>query len=99
MSQAIFKTTDLNPVGRFIINVFHTLCLINVEHGIGEDNQFTSINNFTIINFVIKILGPLHERTLVCVILGIQVRDLEEFLPCVPTYSYYGENIASVKFH
>ncbi|XP_020893077.1 UDP-N-acetylglucosamine--dolichyl-phosphate N-acetylglucosaminephosphotransferase [Exaiptasia diaphana] len=73
MSHAVFKTSDLNPLGRFIINVFHTLRLIEVQYDIGEDSQFTRINNFTIINFVIKVLGPLHERTLVCIILGIQI--------------------------
>lgn len=73
MSEAVYKTSDLNPLGRFVINVFQTLQLIEVKHNTGEDKKFTTFSNFTLINFVIKILGPLHEKTLVCIILGMQV--------------------------
>lgn len=73
MSYAVFKTSDLRPLGKFILSVFSLLRLVQVETGVGEDKKSTRVNNFTLINFVIKILGPLHERTLTTIMLLIQV--------------------------
>ncbi|EDO32000.1 predicted protein [Nematostella vectensis] len=71
--SAPFKTQDLNPIGRLVITVFGLLRLIHVEHGIGEDKKYTRVSNFTIINLLIKLLGPTHEKMLVYIILGIQL--------------------------
>ena len=73
MSYAIFKMSDLHPLGKLILSVFSLLRLVQVETGVGEDKKFARVNNFTLINFVIKLLGPVHERTLTTIMLLIQV--------------------------
>lgn len=73
MSYAIFKMSDLHPLGKLILSVFSLLRLVQVETGVGEDKKSTRVNNFTLINFVIKLLGPVHERTLTTIMLLIQV--------------------------
>ena len=73
MSHSVFKKSDIRPLGKLILSVFSLLRLVQVEDGVGEDKKSTRVNNFTLINFVIKMLGPLHERTLTTIMLGIQV--------------------------
>ena len=73
MSYTTFKTSDLHPLGKLFLSVFSLLKLVHVEVGVGEDKESTRVNNLTLLNFVLKILGPLHERTLTLIILGIQV--------------------------
>lgn len=73
MSYAIFKMSDLHPLGKLILSVFSLLRLVEVETGVGEDKKSTRVNNFTLINFVIKLLGPVYERTLTTIMLLIQV--------------------------
>jgi len=73
MSYTTFKTSDLRPLGKLFLSVFSLLKLVHVETGVGEDKESTRVNNLTLLNFVLKTLGPLHERTLTLIILGIQV--------------------------
>jgi len=73
MSYTTFKTSDLRPLGKLFLSLFSHLKLVHVEMGVGEDKESTRVNNLTLLNFVLKILGPLHERTLTLIILGIQV--------------------------
>ena len=73
MSYAVFKMSDLRPLGKLILSVFSLLRLVQVETSVGEDKKSTRVNNFTLINFVIKMLGPLHERTLTVIMLLVQV--------------------------
>ena len=74
MSYSVFKMSDLHPLGKLILSVFNLLRLVKVEDGVGEDKKSTRVNNFTLLNFIIKVLGPLHERTLTTMIIGIQVQ-------------------------
>lgn len=78
MSYTVFKTSDLHPLGKLILSVFSLLRLVQVETGKGEDKKSTRVNNFTLINFVIKMLGPLHERTLTSIMLAIQVSEFND---------------------
>ncbi|CAH3175038.1 unnamed protein product [Porites lobata] len=73
MSHSVFKKSDIRPLGKLILSVFSLLRLVQVEDGVGEDKKSVRVNNFTLINFVIKMLGPLHERTLTTIMLGIQI--------------------------
>lgn len=73
MSYTVFKTSDLRPLGKLILSVFSLLKLVHVETGVGEDKKSTRVNNLTLLNFLLRLLGPLHERTLTTIILGIQV--------------------------
>ena len=51
-----------------------------MHRGTDKDGEYTECNNMTLINLVIKILGPTHERTLTSLLLLLQVRStaLEE---------------------
>ena len=73
MSYTTFKTSDLRPLGKLFLSIFSLLKLVHMEAGVGEDKESTRVNNLTLLNFVLKTLGPLHERTLTLIILGIQV--------------------------
>lgn len=73
MSYTHFKTTDLNIIGRLFVWLFSTFGLIKLETGVGEDGQYTQSNNFTLINFVLRVVGPTHEQTLVIYMLVIQI--------------------------
>lgn len=41
-----------------------------------EDGEYSECNNMTLINFVIKLIGPIHERNLTLLLLLIQVRQM-----------------------
>lgn len=69
----MFKTNHLKPLGKLCILIFKTFSLIDVKDGQGENGEYTEINNLTLINLVLKVLGPLHERTVVIILLSIQV--------------------------
>ncbi|XP_072049660.1 UDP-N-acetylglucosamine--dolichyl-phosphate N-acetylglucosaminephosphotransferase-like [Amphiura filiformis] len=72
MSYTQFKSKDLNIIGRLFVWLFSTLRLIEIKTGVGEDGQYTQSNNFTLINFVLRLVGPTHEQTLVIYMLIIQ---------------------------
>ena len=80
MSSTVFKMSDLHPLGKLILSVFSFLRLVQIETGVGEDKKMARVNNFTLINFVIKILGPIHERTLTSIMLLIQVSWKKHFV-------------------
>ncbi|KAK7497087.1 hypothetical protein BaRGS_00011617 [Batillaria attramentaria] len=72
MSYSKFKTDDLKPLGKLCLFVFRLFRLVDVKESTGEDGNYTEVNNFTLNNFLLKLFGPLHERTLVIIILSIQ---------------------------
>ncbi|XP_076457758.1 UDP-N-acetylglucosamine--dolichyl-phosphate N-acetylglucosaminephosphotransferase-like [Babylonia areolata] len=73
MSRFTFKPSQLSPLGKLCVSIFRLLRLIDIRENVGEDGRFTEANNFTLNNFLLKLCGPLHERTLVIVLLSIQV--------------------------
>ncbi|XP_005096228.1 UDP-N-acetylglucosamine--dolichyl-phosphate N-acetylglucosaminephosphotransferase isoform X1 [Aplysia californica] len=73
MSLSVFKTGSLPPLGRLFLRLFSMLGLVSVQTGVGQDGAFTQVNNMTLNNLLLKMLGPLHERTLVILQLLIQV--------------------------
>lgn len=50
------------------------LQLVSVRQSESEDGAFTECNNMTLINLLLKVLGPMHERTLTLLLLLLQVR-------------------------
>ena len=70
-STVPFKNADLKPIGKLIINVCSKLKLVKVTQG--KDNSM-EVTNFTILCLLLRILGPVREKTLVIVLLLIQVR-------------------------
>lgn len=73
ISTSTFKESDLGFLGRLCITVLSRCKVLNVRRNVGEDGASMEINNMTLINFVILMLGPLHERTVTSILLLIQV--------------------------
>ncbi|XP_052784266.1 UDP-N-acetylglucosamine--dolichyl-phosphate N-acetylglucosaminephosphotransferase-like isoform X2 [Mya arenaria] len=73
MSFTRFKTSELKPLGYLCLRVFNLFGVVHIRERVGEDGAYTECNNLTLICLVLKFLGPLHERTLVIVLLSLQV--------------------------
>jgi len=73
MSVAKEKVSNLNGIGKILIWLVKILRLTNVNQYMENDTMYVEFNNLTLINFILKIFGPLHERTLTCMLLGFQV--------------------------
>ncbi|XP_063959592.1 UDP-N-acetylglucosamine--dolichyl-phosphate N-acetylglucosaminephosphotransferase-like [Lytechinus pictus] len=73
MSYSRFKMKNLGFIGRLAVRVCGLVGVIHIKEGVGEDKDETECSNFTILNLVLKIMGPMHERNLVLVMLFIQV--------------------------
>ncbi|XP_056365796.1 UDP-N-acetylglucosamine--dolichyl-phosphate N-acetylglucosaminephosphotransferase isoform X1 [Oenanthe melanoleuca] len=73
MSYSKFKSKSLSAMGTNILKVVKILHIVDVKSGTDEDGEYTECNNMTLINFVIKLIGPTHERNLTLLLLLIQV--------------------------
>ncbi|NXQ99048.1 GPT acetylglucosaminephosphotransferase, partial [Sagittarius serpentarius] len=73
MSYFKFKTKSLSALGTNILKAVKILRIVDVRSGTDEDGEYTECNNMTLINFVIKLIGPTHERNLTLLLLLIQV--------------------------
>lgn len=73
MSYSKFKTKSLSFLGIFILKVAESLRLVTVHRGESEDGAFTECNNMTLINLLLKVFGPTHERNLTLLLLLLQV--------------------------
>ena len=73
MSYSRFKPSDLRFPGGLVLKIFHLCGLCDFRHNVGEDGEYMECSNLTIINLMIKVLGPINEGTLTKVLLGIQV--------------------------
>ncbi|KFV41369.1 UDP-N-acetylglucosamine--dolichyl-phosphate N-acetylglucosaminephosphotransferase, partial [Gavia stellata] len=73
MSYSKFKTKSLSALGTNILKAVKILHVVDVRSGTDEDGEYTECNNMTLINFVIKLIGPTHERNLTLLLLLIQV--------------------------
>lgn len=73
MSYSKFKTKSLSFLGTFILKVAESLRLVTVRQSENEDGAFTECNNMTLINLLLKVFGPMHERNLTLFLLLLQV--------------------------
>lgn len=62
----------LNTVSRLVLNIYKMFGLVRVEH-VSEDADISQSTNCTLINFVLKFMGPTHEKTLAIYLLVLQV--------------------------
>ncbi|KAM6159291.1 UDP-N-acetylglucosamine--dolichyl-phosphate N-acetylglucosaminephosphotransferase isoform 1-T1 [Rhynchocyon petersi] len=74
MSYSKFKTKSLSFLGTFILKVAESLRLVKVHQSESKDGTFTECNNMTLINLLLKVFGPIHERNLTLLLLLLQVR-------------------------
>ncbi|XP_060228400.1 UDP-N-acetylglucosamine--dolichyl-phosphate N-acetylglucosaminephosphotransferase isoform X2 [Meriones unguiculatus] len=73
MSYSKFKTKSLSFLGTFILKIAESLRLVTVHRGESEDGAFTECNNMTLINLLLKVFGPTHERNLTLLLLLLQI--------------------------
>ncbi|XP_032632037.1 UDP-N-acetylglucosamine--dolichyl-phosphate N-acetylglucosaminephosphotransferase isoform X2 [Chelonoidis abingdonii] len=76
MSYSKFRTKSLSALGKYILKVSETLHIVDVRQELDEDEEYTECNNMTLVNFVIKLIGPVPEQTLTVLLLLIQVRQI-----------------------
>jgi len=70
MSRTVFKYEDLPILGKLSYFLLTRFGLVHTHKG---KDGIIEMNNLTIINFVLKLIGPTHERTLTTAMLLIQV--------------------------
>lgn len=75
-STVVFKVKALNFLGRFCMTVAKTFRLVKYTEYIKDGEVYAESTNFTLINFMLKVAGPTHERTLTLYLLTIQVRNI-----------------------
>eukprot|EP01090_Pellita_catalonica_P002784 TRINITY_DN12387_c0_g1_i1.p1 TRINITY_DN12387_c0_g1~~TRINITY_DN12387_c0_g1_i1.p1 ORF type:complete len:427 (-),score=31.51 TRINITY_DN12387_c0_g1_i1:40-1320(-) len=73
MSLVELKKSDLGALGRVTVTFLRLFRLVHYEERKEEGEVVIVMNNFTIINFVIKLIGPTHEQTLTIIVLLFQV--------------------------
>eukprot|EP00117_Sycon_ciliatum_P033503 scpid72565/ scgid25771/ UDP-N-acetylglucosamine--dolichyl-phosphate N-acetylglucosaminephosphotransferase; GlcNAc-1-P transferase; N-acetylglucosamine-1-phosphate transferase len=71
MSFTEFNPDELGGLGQLIVNVVRMFRLAHVEKI--DDGKRLRMNNLTLINFVLYLLGPVHEQSLTIILLFIQL--------------------------
>lgn len=88
-SKTQFRYKDLNVLGRLCVTIFRTLRLI--EWNESKDGIVTT-NNFTLINFLLVLLGPQHEQQLTHRLLMVQIAcTIVAFVIRYPLAKYFYE--------
>lgn len=64
-----FKYSELTIIGKVFVRLFRLVHIIKWD----EKDDVIVTNNFTLINFVILLCGPIHERNLTRVLIGFQI--------------------------
>lgn len=97
MSMATVPASDMKPLGSFILKILDSVGVAHVVT-IKEEGQLDMIqfNNLTLINFILKLIGPMHEQTLTCWLLVVQVLcSVVAFTVRYPlAYLLFGEIVA-----
>ncbi|CAD6999938.1 unnamed protein product [Ceratitis capitata] len=70
ISTTEFHLKDLNPLGLLMVRILKNLKLISWQEQV--DGRVIT-NNFTLINFVLVLFGPVHESVVTQFLLGFQV--------------------------
>ncbi|XP_066913004.1 UDP-N-acetylglucosamine--dolichyl-phosphate N-acetylglucosaminephosphotransferase-like isoform X1 [Clytia hemisphaerica] len=73
LSTTQFKTEDLNILGKIIVKIVSTFRIGFVQNKKIDKDEYTVMSNLTLINFVIFVLGPMHEKRVTQVLMAIQV--------------------------
>ncbi|XP_077162755.1 UDP-N-acetylglucosamine--dolichyl-phosphate N-acetylglucosaminephosphotransferase [Paroedura picta] len=73
MSYSRFKAKSLSPLGASVLKLSERLHIIDVHQDVDKDGEYMECSNMTLINLVIKLIGPTPEKTLTVLLLLIQV--------------------------
>merc|ERR1719244_2139401 len=93
MSMSTFPTSQLSSIGRLMLALLSTTRIAQVRVYLVEDVEMVECNNLTLINFLLRVVGPTHEENLTLILLVIQViSSLIAFTVRYPlAYLLYGE--------
>lgn len=96
MSLSVFKEKELKSLGLLSLSVLKTFRLVHLRRFEKDGEAYMECNNLTLINFVLKVLGPMHEARLTAILLFFQVAcSALAFVIRYPMALYfYGEIIA-----
>lgn len=67
------KGRGLTFPGSFLLRIFRLLRLTCEKERTGEDGAYVECGNLTVINLLLKYVGPMHERNLTLALLAIQM--------------------------
>lgn len=87
ISTTEFHKNELNVLGKLMVNILKTLKLITWQE-MADGRVIT--NNFTLINFVLVVFGPVHEKVVTEMLMSVQVCcTLLAFVIRYPLASYF----------
>lgn len=73
-SVATFKPGDISAVGHLIVNILRSLKMISYRKYEDDQGQVQiEVSNFTVLNLIMRVTGPINERDLAVYALGVQV--------------------------
>lgn len=76
MNPSTFQIKSLDQLsngGKLIVRLLSLFGLITIETSSVDGDSCLNITNFTMINFLLRFLGPTHEKTLTIFLLVIQI--------------------------
>jgi len=96
MSTVEFKASDLKFLGKLCLYVLSWVGLGPLRKFTKDSEEYIEINNFTLINLLLRLCGPTHEQRLTICILVIQIAcSCLAFLIRYPLAKlFYGEIVA-----
>jgi len=68
-----FKEKSLKPISRLVLKLYQLTGLVRIDSQVDGDGELSQSTNCTLINFAIKIIGPIHERDLAARLLAFQI--------------------------
>lgn len=73
MSTTVTSFEDMKPLGKICLSLLSCLNVAHVRRYEVDGVAMVEYNNLTIINLILKLAGPLHERDLTLLLLVIQI--------------------------
>ena len=73
MSMNVFKESEVKQPGKLVLRAFECLRLIHLRRCEKDGENYVECNNLTLINFALKLFGPMREQTLTVLLLVFQV--------------------------
>lgn len=69
VSVTVFRLSELNSFSYYVIKFYKLFRIIEWD----EKHDYVVTNNLTLINYVLLILGPMHENKLTMILLCFQI--------------------------
>lgn len=72
-SEAEFKSSSIKGPMLTVLRLLHKLGIVRLREGLGEEGDMCALNNLTLINLVLLLLGPQQEGKLTFKLLMLQI--------------------------